>query len=171
MKRLCRDTIWQVTIHCKTQWFLNVEAESPQYTRWSWLPAGRVASSKWEKIGCWHFSGRCWFWHCASQDPLKNTMDYGLRVRILCVFQWILKSPSSHIHFGLQANFLFVFKICWMSGADRLVLVVNDECLSDSALRGGQVWVFFQISLHLSAEMADLQNVDYLSMFCRLFFG
>ena len=25
-------------------------------------------------------------------------------------------------------------------------------------------WHVFQISLHLSAEMADLQNVDYLSM-------
>ena len=52
-----------------------------------------------------------------------------------------------------------------MCGADRLVLVVNDECLSDSALRGGRFGVFFQISLHLSAEMADLQNVGYLSMF------
>ena len=57
-----------------------------------------------------------------------------------------------------------------MCGADRLVLVVNDECLSDSALRGGQCWACFQISLHLSAEMADLQNVDYLSMFFRSFF-
>ena len=52
-----------------------------------------------------------------------------------------------------------------MRGADRLVLVVNDECLSESALRGGRVWAYvLQISLHLSAEMADLQNVDYLSM-------
>ena len=42
-----------------------------------------------------------------------------------------------------------------MCGADRLVLVVNDECLSDSALRGSQFLTFFQISLHLSAEMAD----------------
>ena len=56
-----------------------------------------------------------------------------------------------------------------MCGADRLVLVVNDECLSDSALRGGQFWLFFQISLHVSAEMADLQNVDYLSMLFRRF--
>ena len=54
-----------------------------------------------------------------------------------------------------------------MCGADRLVLVVNDECLSDSALRGGQLFAFvvFQNSLHVSAEMADLQNIDYLSMF------
>ena len=52
-----------------------------------------------------------------------------------------------------------------MCGADRLVLVVNDECLRDSALRGGHVLAIFQISLHLSAEMTDLQNVDYLSMF------
>ena len=52
-----------------------------------------------------------------------------------------------------------------MCEADRLVLVVNDECLRDSALRGGHCWAFFQMSLHLSAEMADLQNVDYLSMF------
>ena len=29
----------------------------------------------------------------------------------------------------------------------------------------------FQISLHLSAEMADLQNVDYLSMLFRSFFA
>ena len=50
-----------------------------------------------------------------------------------------------------------------MCGADRLVLVVNDECLSDSALRGCQFWAFFQISLHLSAEIADLRNVEYLS--------
>ena len=56
-----------------------------------------------------------------------------------------------------------------MCGADRLVLVVNDECLSDSALRGGQFLAFFQISLHLSAEIADLQNVDYLSMFSAVF--
>ena len=56
-----------------------------------------------------------------------------------------------------------------MCGADRLVLVVNDECLSDSALRGGHVLAFFQISLHLSAEIADLQNVDYLSMFFAVF--
>ena len=58
-----------------------------------------------------------------------------------------------------------------MCGADRLVLVVIDECLSDSVLRGGRVWAFFQISLHLSAEIADLQNVDYLSMFFRSFVG
>ena len=47
-----------------------------------------------------------------------------------------------------------------MSGADRLVLVVNDECLRDSALRGGQFLSFFQISLHVSTEMADLRNDD-----------
>ena len=52
-----------------------------------------------------------------------------------------------------------------MCGADRLVLVVNDECLSDSALRGGHCVALFLNSFHLSAEMADLQNVDYLSMF------
>ena len=33
------------------------------------------------------------------------------------------------------------------------------------------IFVVFQISLHLSAEMADLQNVDYLSMFFRTFVG
>ena len=56
-----------------------------------------------------------------------------------------------------------------MCGADRLVLGVNDECFSDSALRGGHFLAFFQIALHLSAEMADLQNVDYLLMcFCIL---
>ena len=54
-----------------------------------------------------------------------------------------------------------------MCGADRLVLVVNDECLIDSALRGGHFLTFSQISLHLSAEMSDLRNVDYLSMFVR----
>ena len=32
-------------------------------------------------------------------------------------------------------------------------------------------FVIFQISLHLSAEIADLQNVDYLSMFFRSLFG
>ena len=58
-----------------------------------------------------------------------------------------------------------------MCGADRLVLVVNDECLSDSALRGGQFLAFFQISLHLSAEIADLQDDDYLSMVFRCLFG
>ena len=53
-----------------------------------------------------------------------------------------------------------------MCGADRLVLVVNDECLRDSALRGGKSWAFvLQISLQLPAEMAGLQNVDYLLMF------
>ena len=57
-----------------------------------------------------------------------------------------------------------------MCGADRLVLVVNDECLSDSALRGGICLAFFQISLHLSAEIADLQHVDYLPMFFSQFF-
>ena len=39
------------------------------------------------KNGCWHFSGRYWFCNCASQEPLKNTMDYILRVRIYCVLQ------------------------------------------------------------------------------------
>ena len=58
-----------------------------------------------------------------------------------------------------------------MCGADRLVLVVNDECLSDSALRGNQFLPFFQISLHLSTEMADLQNVVYLSLFSSSLFG
>ena len=51
-----------------------------------------------------------------------------------------------------------------MCGAIRLVLLGNDKCLRDSALRGGH-FVIFEISLHLSAEIADLQNVDYLSMF------
>ena len=39
----------------KTQWFLNVEAESLQYTRRSSLPACRVASWRWEKwlLACW----------------------------------------------------------------------------------------------------------------------
>ena len=52
-----------------------------------------------------------------------------------------------------------------MCVAIRLVLLGNDKCLRDSALRGSQFFTFFQISLHLSAEMADLQNVDYLLMF------
>ena len=52
-----------------------------------------------------------------------------------------------------------------MCEADRLVLFVNDECLSDSALRGVHLLVIFQNSLHLLTEMADLQNVDYLSRF------
>ena len=52
-----------------------------------------------------------------------------------------------------------------MCGEIRLVLFGNDECLSDYALRGGHFLRFcllfcFQSSLHLSAEMADLQNVD-----------
>ena len=99
MQPLCRDTIWQVMIYCKTQWFLNVEAKSLQYTVWSWLPACRVASSKWEKTGCWQFVGRCWFCKCASQDPLKNTMDYGLRVRIHCFLQVAVtasRGPAKH---------------------------------------------------------------------------
>ena len=54
---------------------------------WSWLPACRVASSKWEKSGRWHFSGRYWFCNCANQDPLKSTMGYGLRIRIHCVLR------------------------------------------------------------------------------------
>ena len=58
-----------------------------------------------------------------------------------------------------------------MSGAIRLVLLGNDECIRDSAPRGGQFMSFFQLSLHLSAEMADLQNVDYLSMVFRIFFA
>ena len=98
-------------------------------------------------------------------------MESDAGARIPCVFQWIVNSPSSHIDFGLEANFLLFFRICLMCGADRLVLVVNDECLSDSAPRGGHFLVFFQISLHLSAEMADLQNVDYLSMLFRSCFG
>ena len=31
-----------------------------------------------------------------------------------------------------------------MCEEDRLVLVVNDECLRDSALRGGQFWHIFR---------------------------
>ena len=56
-----------------------------------------------------------------------------------------------------------------MCGADRLVLVVNGECLSDSARRGGQCLAIFQNCLHLSAEMDDLQNVDNLSIFSAVF--
>ena len=52
-----------------------------------------------------------------------------------------------------------------MCGAIRLVLFGKDKCIRDSAPRGGHFLSFFQISLHLSAEMADLQNVDYRSMF------
>ena len=70
-------------------------------------------------------------------------MDSDAVARIHYVFEWIVNSPSSPIDFGLQANFFcFFFKIRLMCGADRLVLVVNDECLSDSALRGGRVWAF-----------------------------
>ena len=114
-----------------------------------------------------------------SQNPLCFT---GRRdcVTATCKTQWILtRWPESLVFFNgswtrlLPTSILvfkpifcvFFFKIRWMCGADRLVLVVNDECLSDSALRGDQLLAFFQISLHLSTEMADLQNVDYLSMF------
>ena len=64
--------------------------------------------------------------------------------KIPCVFQWMVNSPSSYIDIGFEANVLLFFKICLMCGADRLVLVVNDECLSDSALRGGSFWAFFK---------------------------
>ena len=57
-----------------------------------------------------------------------------------------------------------------MCGAIRLVLFGNDECIRDSALRGGHFLHVWQISLHLSAEISDLQNVDYLSMFFRSLF-
>ena len=70
-------------------------------------------------------------------------MDSDAVARIPCVLQWIVNSLSSHLHFGVQANFLFVFWICLMCGADRLVLVVIDECLSDSVLRGGRFWALF----------------------------
>ena len=137
MKRLCRDTIWQVTIHCKTQCVLNVEAESLEYTRWSWLPACRVASSKWEKMVVGMFLVDIGFaiarvmihwktqWIMASESEsivfyrspwlhhgdLQNTMDSDAVARIPCVVQWIVNSPSSHIDVGLQANFLFLFRI------------------------------------------------------------
>ena len=51
---------------------------------------------------------------CVYRSPrlhhgdLQNTVDSDAAVRILCVFQWILSSPSSHIDVGLQAYF-FVF--------------------------------------------------------------
>ena len=116
MTRLCRDTIWQVTICWKTQWFLNVEAESFEYTRWSWLPACRVASSKWGKIGCWHSSGWCWFWHGASQDPLKNAMDSALRVRIHCVLQVAVtqsRRPAKHNGFWRGGQNPLFFNGSW----------------------------------------------------------
>ena len=56
-----------------------------------------------------------------------------------------------------------------MCGPIRLVLLGNDKCPRDSALRGCHVCHFLQISLHLSADMADLQNVDYFSMFSAVF--
>ena len=101
--------IARVRIHWKTQWILSSESESIVFYRSPWLHHG----------------------------DLQNTMDSDAVARIPCVFQWIVNSPSSHIDFGLQANFSLFFRSCWMCGADRLVLVVNDECLSDSALRGG----------------------------------
>ena len=51
------------------------------------------------KNGCWHLCGRCWFWNCVRQDPLQNTMDYGLRVRINCVLQVAVtasRGPAKH---------------------------------------------------------------------------
>ena len=36
-------------------------------------------------------------------------MDSDPTARIHCVFQWILNSLSSHIDFGVQANFLVFF--------------------------------------------------------------
>ena len=44
-----------------------------------------------------------------------------------------------------------------MSEAVRFVLLGNDECLKDYALRGGHVLAIIQNSLHLSAETADPQ--------------
>ena len=64
--------------------------------------------------------------------------------RIRNNFQWIVNSLSSHIDFGLQANFLLFLGFAECGGADRLVLVVNDECLRDSALRGGLCLAFFK---------------------------
>ena len=50
----------------------------------------------------------------------------------------------------------------------RLVLLGNDERLSDYAF-AEVIFVIFQISLRLSAELADLQNAEYLSTCFRSF--
>ena len=85
------------------------------------------------------FTGRrdCVTGTCKTQWILPRGPESGV------FFQLIQNTPSSHIDFGLQANFLFFFRFFWMCGADRLVLVVNDECLSDSVLRGGHFLAFF----------------------------
>ena len=107
--------IARIKIHWKTQWILSSESESIVFYRSSWLRHG----------------------------DLQNTMDSDAVARIPFAFQWIVNSPSSHIVLSVQANSLLLFRICWMCGADRLVLVVNDERLSDSALRGGHVLAIF----------------------------
>ena len=51
------------------------------------------------KNGCWHGSCRYWFCNCANQDPLKDTMDSALRVRIHCVLQVAVtasRRPAKH---------------------------------------------------------------------------
>ena len=135
----------RVRIHWKTQWILPSESESLVFYRSPWLNHG----------------------------DLQNTMDSDAGGRIDCVFsQWILNSPSSYIYFSCQANFLLFFRICWMCGADRLVLVVNDECLSDSALRGGQFWACFaDFVAPLSWNDRSLNcrlHVNDVSKFCWL---
>jgi len=82
----------------KTQWFLNVEAESLQYTTRSWLPAFRVASSKWEK---WLLA---FFWSMLvltlhESRSIENTMDSALRFRIHNVLQVAVtasRRPAKH---------------------------------------------------------------------------
>ena len=100
----------EFTIHWKTQGILAVGSESTVFYKSPWR----------------------------SHGDSSNTMDSDPTARIHCVFQWILNSPSSHLDFGLQGNFLFFLRICWTCGAIRLVLLGNDKCLRDSALRGGQ---------------------------------
>ena len=57
-----------------------------------------------------------------------------------------------------------------MSGAIRLVLVGNDECLSDSALRGGQVLaVFFEIRCNSQLKLPIFKMSTTSQCFAAVF--
>ena len=126
----------RVRIHWKTQWIMASDSDSIVFYRAPWLHHG----------------------------DLQNTTDSGAVARIRCVFNgsWTRLLATSILVFKptfcVFKELLNVWSGSLSFGRERRMS--HRICTSRRSFFG-----IFQISLHLSAEMADLQNVDYLSMF------
>ena len=97
-----------------------------------------------------------WKKHNGLWPPSQNQLCFTGRrdcATATCKTQWILTRRAESLVFfnGSWTRLLptsilvfkpFFFRICWMCGAIRLVLFGNDECIRDSAPRGGHFYSF-----------------------------